>query len=344
LARNLYIAIEGGIGVGKTTLARLIKDEFEAELLLEVFEENPFLSGFYADRERYAFQTQIFFLLSRYRQQHKVIQQTLKRSSLISDYTFAKDRLFACLNLGDDELSMYERVHAILAEKISRPDLVVYLQADTDTLMERIAVRDRSYERGMSRDYIDSVRLAYERFFTGYTEAPVLAIDTNNLNVIRHPGDLAQVVGAVRSALTQGIYQRPLLQMAPVVGAKIEEGDISLAEARRRLSDFQRWQLALEGEKGILADLYFNFICLTEEIGDLGAQLKDVWAVQETLYDKIGNRQEARDRALQERLPDLREELADCLAYLLRLANYTGVDLEQAYLAKMGVHRERMWG
>jgi len=343
LTRNLYIAIEGAIGVGKTTLARLIKDEFDAELLLEVFEENPFLSDFYVDRERYAFQTQIFFLLSRYRQQHKVIRQTLKRSSLISDYTFAKDRLFARLNLGDDELSMYERVHAILAEKIPTADLVVYLQADTDTLMERIAVRDRSYERGMSRDYIDSVRLAYERFFTGYAEAPVLAIDTNNLNVVRHSEDLAQAVGAIRSALTQGIYQRPFPQMEPVVGAEIEEGEVSLAEARRRLGDFQRWHLALDREKGFLADLYFNFICLTEEIGKLGAQLKDVWAAQETLYEKIGNRQEAQDSALQESLPDLREELAECLAYLLKLANYTGVDLEQAYLAKMGVRKENIW-
>jgi deoxyguanosine kinase len=343
LTRNLYIAIEGAIGVGKTTLARLIKDEFDAELLLEVFEENPFLSDFYVDRERYAFQTQIFFLLSRYRQQHKVIRQTLERSSLISDYTFAKDRLFAHLNLGDDELSMYERVHAILAEKIPTADLVVYLQADTDTLMERIAVRDRSYERGMSRDYIDSVRLAYERFFTGYAEAPVLAIDTNNLNVVRHPGDLAQAVGAIRSALTQGIYQRPLPQMEPVVGAEIEEGEISLAEGRRRLGDFQRWHLDLDREKGFLADLYFNFICLTEEIGKLGAQLKDVWAAQETLYEKIGNRQEAQDSALQESLPDLREELAECLAYLLKLANYTGVDLEQAYLAKMGARKEKIW-
>jgi deoxyguanosine kinase len=343
LTRNLYLAIEGAIGVGKTTLARLIKDEFDAELLLEVFEENPFLSDFYADRERYAFQTQIFFLLSRYRQQHKVIQQTLKRSCLISDYTFAKDRLFAHLNLGDDELTMYERVHAILAEKIPTPDLVVYLQADTDTLMERIAVRDRSYERGMSRDYIDSVRLAYERFFTGYTESPVLAIDTNDLNVVRRAEDLAQVGGAIRSALTQGIYQRPLLQIEPTVGAEIGEGEVSLAEGRRRLGDLQRWHLALDQEKGVLADLYFNFICLTEEMGKLGAQMKDVWAAQERLYEKIGNRQEAQDRALQERLPGLREGLADCLTYLLKLANYTGVDLEQAYLAKLGVHKED-WG
>jgi hypothetical protein len=215
---------------------------------------------------------------------------------------------------------------------------VVYLQADTDTLMERIAVRDRSYERGMSRDYIDSVRLAYERFFTRYTEAPVLAMDTNNLNVVRHPQDLAQALGAIRSALTEGIYQQPLPQVEPVVEAKIEE-EVSLAESRRRLGDLQRWHLVLDQEKGFLADLYFNFICLTEEIGNLGAQLKDVWAAQETLYDKVGNRQEAQDRALQERLPDLREELADCLAYLLKLANYTGVDLEQAYLVKMGMHK-----
>jgi deoxyadenosine/deoxycytidine kinase len=340
----LYIAIEGAIGVGKTTLARLIKDEFDAELLLEVFEENPFLSDFYADRERYAFQTQIFFLLSRYRQQHKVIQQTLRQFSLISDYTFAKDRLFARLNLGNDELLMYERVHAILAEKIPTPDLVVYLQADTDILMERIAVRDRSYERGMSRGYIDNVRRAYERFFTGYTEAPVLAIDTNDLNVVRHPEDLAQVVGGIRSALTDGIYQRPLPRMEPVVGLEIEEREVSFAEGRRRLGDFQRWHLALDQEKGFLADLYFNFICLTEEIGKLGAQLKDIWAAQETLYGKIGNRQEARDRALQEGLPELQGELADCLAYLLKLANYTGVDLERAYLSKMGMHREETGG
>ncbi len=333
--RNWYIAIEGSIGVGKTTLARLIQNEFEAELLLEVFEENPFLSDFYADRERYAFQTQIFFLLSRYRQQHKVVQQTLKRSSLISDYTFAKDRLFAHLNLSDDELTMYERVHAILAEKIPTPDLVVYLQADTDTLMERIALRDRSYERGISRAYIDSVRLAYERFFAEYREAPVLAIDTNNLNPVRHPEDLAQVVGAIRSALSQGIYQRPLPQMGTFAGM-----EIGLVEGRRRLGDFQRWQLALDQEQGLPTDLYFNLICLIEEIGALSARLKDVWALQDKLYGQMGNRQEAQDRALQEHLPELREKLADCLTHLLKLANNTGVDLEQAYLARIGAPKK----
>src|SRR5512136_940416 len=146
-----YIAIEGAIGVGKTTLARFLGEGLSAELLLEVFEENPFLSDFYADRARYAFQTQIFFLLSRYRQQHSVIANTISRMPLVSDYLFAKDWLFAHLNLAGDELAMYERVHAILGEQIPAPALVVYLKASTDTLLQRIAHRDRPYERKMAR-------------------------------------------------------------------------------------------------------------------------------------------------------------------------------------------------
>jgi len=213
LPKNVYIAIEGAIGVGKTTLARLIRDEFDADLLLEVFEENPFLSDFYTDRERYAFQTQIFFLLSRYRHQQQVVPPTLQRGPLISDYTFAKDRLFAHLNLKNDELEMYERVHAILAEKITLPDLIVYLKADTDILMKRIAFRDRTYEREMDRDYMEALRVTYERFFANYDQAPVLPIDTNEINIVHNPQDLAQVVGRIKSALEEGIYQRPLPRM-----------------------------------------------------------------------------------------------------------------------------------
>ena len=213
MPKNLYyIAIEGPIGVGKTTLARLIQNEFEAELLLEVFEENPFLSRFYADREKYAFQTQIFFLLSRYQQQ-QIIPQILQRSNLISDYTFAKDRLFAHLNLKGDELEMYERVHTILAEKIITPNLIVYLRANTDVLMERIAFRDRPYERDMDRDYIESVRAAYERFFVHYDQCPLLPIDTNKLNFVRNPDDLDYVIRRIRSVLREGIYQAPLLRL-----------------------------------------------------------------------------------------------------------------------------------
>src|SRR5512138_1365984 len=175
----MYVAIEGVIGVGKTTLSRLLQPVFEAELLLEVFEENPFLSDFYADRQRYAFQTQIFFLLSRYHQQRRGVGAILKTGkSLMSDYTFAKDSLFARINLRGDELDMYHRVHEALAEKITHPDLVVYLRATTDTLMERIAMRDRSYERNMERGYIEELNQAYEKFFSGpYDSTPVLTID-----------------------------------------------------------------------------------------------------------------------------------------------------------------------
>jgi len=195
LSRHPYIAVEGVIGVGKTTLVRLLSKDFNAEPLLEVFEENPFLSDFYSDRARYAFQTQIFFLLSRYRQQHDVIPRALMRSALISDYTFAKDALFARLNLGGDELAVYNRLHAALAEKIPKPDLLVYLRAGLDMLMARIAARDRPYERAMDRRYIESLRLAYDGFVAGYTDCPVLAIDTDELNFVQ---DLGATFGPVK--------------------------------------------------------------------------------------------------------------------------------------------------
>ncbi|MBC7224573.1 MAG: deoxynucleoside kinase, partial [Anaerolineae bacterium] len=204
LRNHFFLAIEGPIGVGKTTLARLAHRDLGGELLLEVFEENPFLSRFYQDRARYAFQTQLFFLLSRYRQQRSVVPATLARTSLVSDYTFAKDRLFAHLNLAQDELEMYERVHYILAENIPTPTLVVYLRADTDVLMQRIAHRDRPYERGMSRAYIEEVRQAYERFFgREYREAPVLTIDTDDLDIVRREEDLQAVLGRIRAALEE---------------------------------------------------------------------------------------------------------------------------------------------
>ncbi len=211
MQRNVYVAIEGVIGVGKTTLARLSQSEFKAELLLEVFEENPFLERFYQDRKRYGFQTQIFFLLSRYHQQHDAIPAALARGNLISDYTFDKNQIFARLNIEDDELLMYEQVHSILSTKIPLPDLIVYLRADTDVLMERIATRDRPYERAMERDYIAALVHAYDEFLGHYTAAPVLTIDTNQLNIVRRPTDLRYVLDAIRAKLELGVYQRPLL-------------------------------------------------------------------------------------------------------------------------------------
>lgn len=208
----MYVAIEGVIGVGKTTLARLIHQAFQAELLLEVFEENPFLSDFYGDRKRYAFQTQIFFLLSRYYQQNNAIPAALTAGKMIiSDYTFDKDVLFARINLEGDELTMYYRVHEALAEKIPQPDLVVYLQADTEILMQRIAHRDRPYERQMEIDYIHQLNEAYEAFFSdGQASLNVLTIDTNHLNYISRSEDLSLVANLIRQRLRMAPFQESL--------------------------------------------------------------------------------------------------------------------------------------
>jgi len=205
--KPLYIAIEGVIGVGKTTLARLLGPMFDAAVQLEVFEENPFLKDFYSDRARFAFQVQIFFLLSRYQQQRRLDGSR----NVISDYMFAKDWLFAHLNLAGDEMGLYESVYAALIEKVRVPDLVVYLWADVDTLMARIAYRDRSYERDMDRDYIAALVGAYDGFFGAYTDARVLRLDTRDLNYVANAEALAQVAGQVRAALNLGTYQPPLL-------------------------------------------------------------------------------------------------------------------------------------
>ena len=208
----MYIAIEGVIGVGKTTLARLLQPAFDSELLLEVFEENPFLSDFYSDRERYAFQTQIFFLLSRYHQQRRGVKTILESGrNLLSDYTFAKDSLFARINLKGDELEMYKRVHEALAEKIIMPDLLGYLSADTNVLMQRIALRDRSYERNMERAYIEDLNQAYEEFFSKpYDDTPVLTIDSNPLDFVHFPEHLKLIENRIHEALNISPYQAEL--------------------------------------------------------------------------------------------------------------------------------------
>ena len=206
----MYIAIEGVIGVGKTTLARMLQKPFDAEVLLEVFEENPFLTDFYADRARYAFQTQIFFLLSRYHQQNNKMPQTLDAGkNLIADYTFAKDSLFARINIHGDELEMYYRVHEALGEKIPKPDLLVYLQASTDTLMQRIALRDRPYEREMERAYIHELNMAYDDFFSKpFDHTSVLKIDSNELNIIQNPEHFKLIENRIRETLGLTPFQQ----------------------------------------------------------------------------------------------------------------------------------------
>jgi deoxyguanosine kinase len=207
----MYIAIEGAIGVGKTTLARKLQPTFNAQLQLEVFEENPFLANFYTDRERYAFQTQIFFLLSRYHQQRTVPKFLTSGVNLISDYTFEKDCLFAGINLEGDEFDVYFQVHEALAEKIPPPDLIVYLKADTEVLMQRIANRDRTYERDMDRAYIEQLNRAYDNFFgDNHTDPQVLTIDTNDLNYIAKPEDLKWVENRIRQTLKMTPFQSEL--------------------------------------------------------------------------------------------------------------------------------------
>lgn len=208
---HFYIAIEGVIGVGKTTLARLLKESFDAALLLEVFEENPFLARFYQDRERYAFQTQTFFLLSRYQQQHEAVPNALAAQNLISDYTFDKNKIFARLTLVGDELEMYERVQDTLGARIPLPDLIVYLRADVENLMTRIAVRARSYERTMEREYIAALAQAYDAYYAAYTASPVLKIETDALNITQHPQDVRRIADMLREKLGQGPSQKRLL-------------------------------------------------------------------------------------------------------------------------------------
>lgn len=204
----MYLAIDGVIGVGKTTLTRLLQPAFGAEILLEVFEENPFLSDFYGDRARYAFQTQIFFLLSRYHQQ-RAVPDLLAQRPLVADYTFAKDALFARINLSGDDLTLYHRLHDALAEKIPRPDLTVYLRAPTPVLLGRISRRDRAYERQMDPAYIAALNAAYDDYFAAPT-GPVLTIETEHLDFVNNPADLQVVAERVQAALGVGAMQVPL--------------------------------------------------------------------------------------------------------------------------------------
>jgi deoxyadenosine/deoxycytidine kinase len=203
-----YIAIEGVIGVGKTTLATLMSQRLGAQLQLEEVEDNPFLEKFYGDMRGYAFQTQIFFLLSRYRQQMELTQASLFQQKVVSDYIFAKDRIFAYLNLNDDELALYERLVKILEEDIARPDIVVYLQASTDVLMERIRKRGRPYEKNMPQDYIETLNKAYNHFFFHYDDTPLLMVNTDSLNLPQSESELLKLMAVINTHDKGTLYYR----------------------------------------------------------------------------------------------------------------------------------------
>ncbi len=192
-----YIAIEGVIGVGKTSLTRMLAERFHATAVLEEVEANPFLSSFYGDRRAFAFQTQLFFLLSRFRQQQAMTQRDLFGQTMVADYLFAKDRIFAYLNLDSNELALYETLWKLLEQKTARPDLVIYLQADLDTLLRRIKERGRSFEHNMPRDYLAELSEAYNHFFFHYTETPLLVVNVNNIDFVKREQDFDDLVAKI---------------------------------------------------------------------------------------------------------------------------------------------------
>ena len=208
--RNLYyIAIEGPIGVGKTSLVKLISERLGARVVLEGFEDNPFLTDFYEEPERFAFQTQLFFLLQRYQQQQDLRQVDMFHNLLITDYMFVKDRLFASLNLKDKEMTLYDTVANLLERNIVSPDLVIYLQADTGTLMKNISKRGRSFEKNVSFEYIDALNQVYNEYFFRYQDTPLLIINTNGIDFVGNPKDLEEVVNIIRQPISGTKFFNP---------------------------------------------------------------------------------------------------------------------------------------
>ncbi len=195
--RPRHIAIEGPIGVGKTSLAQILAERTGGRLVLEQPEENPFLAGFYAERRKHAFQAQLFFLLSRFQQQQALLQQDLFNQSTIADYLFAKDRIFAALTLEPAELALYHQVYGLLDPRVARPDLVVYLQARTEVLLHRIKKRGRDYERGIDPGYLDALAKAYRDFFFHYEDTPLLVVNTSDIDFEANPEDLETLISVI---------------------------------------------------------------------------------------------------------------------------------------------------
>lgn len=210
ITENRYIAVEGPIGVGKTSLINLIAEKLGAAKILEKVQDNPFLSQFYSDRRKFAFQTQMFFLLSRYNQLLEFQQMDLFHSWTVADYIFPKDRIFAYMNLSDHELELYEQVYAILNERIVPPDLMIYLQASSDVLMRRINRRGRDYEKQITREYVDSLNEAYEYFFFHYRETPLLVIKTSEIDFVQSSEDLDDLISQILRMKRGTRYYAPL--------------------------------------------------------------------------------------------------------------------------------------
>jgi deoxyadenosine/deoxycytidine kinase len=196
--------------VGKTSLARCLAGELNARLIFERVEDNPFLTKFYDDRRTHAFQNQIFFLLSRYQQQRELVQQELFAQNTVADYLFAKDKIFATLTLTEEELNLYQQIYRLLNPRIPKPDLVIYLQANLETLYKRIKKRDKSYERNVSADYLEEVARAYNEFFFRYDETPLLVVNTSEIDFVASSKDLADLIKEINRMGAGTQYYVPL--------------------------------------------------------------------------------------------------------------------------------------
>ena len=205
-----YIVVEGPIGVGKTSLVDLLSERLGARKLLEVAEDNPFLPNFYKDPRRYAFQTQLWFLLNRYRQQQELQQFDLFRQTLVADYLFDKDKIFAYLTLEDHDLALYERVHALLQVRVPVPDLVIFLQASTEALLQRIGIRGKAYEREIDRKYLGSLNEAYTHFFFHYTTSPLLVVNTSDIDFVNRREDFEDLIKKIGETRPGMHYYVPL--------------------------------------------------------------------------------------------------------------------------------------
>ncbi len=204
-----YLAVDGPIGVGKTTLVEMLSRRFEGVKVLEDA-ENPFLDAFYKDIPGTAFQTELYFLLTRYKQQLDIVQPGLFQKLLIADYTFPKNRVFAYMNLGDDELALFDKMFTMLEPQVPNPDLVLYLAADTETCMARIGKRSRSFEREISDDYIAQLIDAYNHYYYHYTQSPLLVVDTRHLDFENRPEDFEELIAQLRRPIRGTEYYVPV--------------------------------------------------------------------------------------------------------------------------------------
>lgn len=189
-----FIAIEGVIGAGKTSLTARLGQTIGAKAVYEEFEKNPFLEDFYNDPEHFAFQTQIFFLLSRYQQQQNLYQHDLFQQCMVSDYIFAKDRIFATLNLNEKEMKLYDALAKIMEKNIVKADLVIYLQSSTDHLLEFIRKRGRKIEKNISEEYIQALNELYNKFFFHYNDTPLLVINTDDIDFVHNESDYQDIL------------------------------------------------------------------------------------------------------------------------------------------------------